>query len=183
MRQLHKIKLKHYYKLNKQDQDSVDLILKEGLKENDVLRIGRKSYKPQSLWNISYSQMLYLKDNLHNEYFIDCIAIVYGVHSYHLNESLIYNLIAVYKSIIESLNKVLDIEKTQFDNKTEPDEEKAGIKNFNKYGSYNELRSLTGGDRKQDEFWLNLPYKDVFIELSYKNDLIKFEKELSKAKK
>ena len=182
MKNIHKITLEKFIKLSAQDKEIVNFVLEDALKENYILRIGKRQIYPCDLWRVSYADMIFLKDNINDNGFIDCINIVYGTTLYQIYKANIYNVFAVLKYITKKLQEIIDLEKQEFESQQDKDEEKAGINMFDRYGYYNELRSLTGGDRTKDKFYLDMPYIDIFMELTYKSKLIKFEKKLSEIK-
>ena len=182
MMKLNKLSLKKFLSLSSQEKENIVFILENGLRENKVLRVGKKEFYPVDIWRISYSEMIFMKDNIESDNFIDCINIVYNTTEYIIERANIFNVFCVFEYIKSRMKDIKRLEEQEFNNDEDKDDQRAGIDIFNKYGYYNELRSLTGGDRTKDKFYLDMPYIDVFMELTYKSNLIKFEKKLSEIK-
>ena len=182
IKKLDKITLNKYLHLQDEEKEVVDFIIQEGIKENENLVMKGSVFKPFDMWNISYNNMIFIKENLQGENFLDCIKLMYGIGDYHLEKATVFNIFSVYQYLINKLQEIIQIENDQIDNEKDPDEENAGIGMFEKYGFYNEIRSLTDGDKTKEDYYLNLPYIDVFLELTYKSNLIKFSNKLQEIK-
>lgn len=182
MKNLSKITLEKYLKLSDEDKEVIDFTIQEGLIEHKNLIVKNKVYEPIDLWKLRYGDIIYIKNNFETDNFLECLKIIYNIEQYNLEKTTIFNLFSCYEFQMNKLKEMIDTEKEQLDSETDPDEESAGIADFEKYGFYNEIRSLTGGDKTKESFYKSLPYIEVFMELTYKSNLIKFEKKLSEIK-
>jgi len=98
-----------------------------------------------------------------------------------------YKLLAICRFnayIISEINRINEIESNLLGHIATADEERAGIKNFSKFGAYPQLRKLAKEDLTKIEEVKNLPYSLCLLELhfskienEYKENLIKIQSE------
>ena len=179
---LSKISLSKYLKLSDEDKEIIDFTISEGLIEREDIIIKKRVYKPISLWNLRYEDVIFIKDNIESDNFLECLKVIYQITQYQIEKASVFNIFSAYQYQIKQLSEMISIENEELNSETDPDENAAGIDMFEKYGFYNEIRSLTGGDKTKENFYKNLPYIEIFMELTYKSNLIKFEKKLNDIK-
>ncbi|MFC5046310.1 hypothetical protein ACFSTE_13265 [Aquimarina hainanensis] len=159
--------LRQYEKLDTEVKEVVDDIVRNSLKNNNVLRIGKKRIAPKkdSLWLFSWSDIIEISVLIEEANLIEILKIVYNVGSWEVRRASVFNCFAVYKWISESLKNIAEAEENELGGELSAKEKEAGVEKLERYGHRVRLRNLTNGDWTKSEYYLSLPYERI-VEIS-----------------
>lgn len=175
------IKIKHYESLSDQDREFVDITIKNSLKPNPRLRVGRKKLKPKSfdLWETSWSDMILTWKHLEENNIKDVLKLHYGLREQDFLNLNIFNAFAVYKWVSERVREINDIMKAELGDEPDNDQKAAGADEFKRYDYLPTLKKLCNDDRTKYEWMLKQPFSWIFREISLMNTETEYQRNLN----
>lgn len=158
-----------YVELDKKSRAFVDSIIKNGLKSNMVLRVGKKEVNPikESFWSLKWRDLIHIRNLCESGDLYNVFEFVYNVNEKKFNSLDVFNCFACYKWINSQLKSISDLEKQELSHSFSQKELDAGVKELERFGHYPGLNTLTGGDITKEDEVLDMPYSKVFMKMCY----------------
>lgn len=175
------IKIRHYESLGDNDRAFVDYTIKNSLRPNPRLRVGRKKLKPKSfdLWETSWSDMILTWKHLEENNIKDVLKLHYGLREQDFLNLNIFNAFAVYKWVSERVKEINDIMKAELGDEPDNDQKAAGADEFKRYDYLPTLKKLCNDDRTKYDWMLKQPFSWIFREISLINTETEYQRNLN----
>lgn len=160
--------IKDYISLEGIVKNDVDRVITV-LKPNMILRIKSFELKPKKvdLWDLSWSDLILLREMIKEKNISGVLELIYSVSQEKFLELDVFNCFAVYKWINEQLNELYKVWSENLHTEPTQKEKDAGVENFNDFGDYATLETLTKGDSLKDDYYLNKPAHYIYRKLCY----------------
>lgn len=160
------LRIKDYNTLNNEDKEFVDLTIKNDLKANPILRVGRKKKHPKKydFWQLSWNDIILLRMYLSQKDINSIHKLLYKIEDNQFLSLNLFNSTAVYKWVAEQIKNISDIEKQELG---EPDSEdiEAGIDKLQEFDYAVTLDILSKGNLLEEDKLLQQPYSIIFRKL------------------
>lgn len=159
--------LAQYPLLNNEVKSLIEYTIKENLKVNSELRIKLKVIKPKhnSLWFMSWSDIIELRLAISENNMFECFRIVYGINEKQFSKLELLNAFASYKWMAENFKAIIDVEVEQLASELTEEEKEAGAEDLQQFTYSVALDGLTKGDLLKYDAYLQLPYTKIFRKL------------------
>lgn len=166
------VRIRDYESLGTEDREFVDYTIKNSLRPNPRLRIGRKKVRPKhfDLWAISWSDLILTRKYLGDNEIKELLKLHYGLKEKEFLLLNMFNAFAVYKWIAERVKEINDVEKAELDDEPTDDEKEAGVQELERYDYAVALDSLSKGQVWKEEELLQMPYSVIFRKLCLNRD-------------
>lgn len=161
------IKIKHYPGLDDQEKFFVDYTIKNSLKANSILRVGRAKRGPKEsdFWQLSWNDIILLRMHLGDTDLKAILELMYRVSDKEFANLNLLNASAVYKYVAECIDAINRIEKEQLDDEPSSEEKDAGVDQLNDFDYSVSLDVLAAGDILKYDELLAKPYSVIFRKL------------------
>lgn len=182
MKALAELTLGDYTKQTTQEE-VVSYVVENFLKKNKVLRMNEKNILPShsDIWSYKWKDIISMRQSVKEYDIVEALAIFYNIEKKQIANANFINALACYNYLVDQLIIISKAEEAKLSQEPSTKEKKAGIEEFQIYEEYNSIRLMTGGDLTKEEFYLNLPYQKIFLEMSYKILLGKYNREIYKS--
>lgn len=163
-----RLKLSDYSILTVEAKEVIDYTIAESLKSNSVLRLGGllKSTivkpKKDSLWFLSWSDIIELRIAIAEENIFEVLRIVFEIDEKEFAKLELLNAFSVYKWISEQYFEIAKIEVQELASEMTDEEKEAGAEDMQEFGYSVMLDSMAQGDLLKYDQYLKLPYAKVF---------------------
>jgi hypothetical protein len=158
--------LNQYENLPTDLKEMIDFTIQENLKSNPELRLygGLSIIKPKqtNFWVLSWSDIIELKDAISESNILAAFKIIYAINEKQFKRIELFNGLAVYKFIIESVKEIIKIENQELAHELSIEEKDAGAEKMQEFGYSATLDGLTNGDLRLYDEYLNMPYSKIF---------------------
>ena len=157
-----------YATMKAEVRELVDYTIANHLAPNPVIRMrfGTRKPKVDSLWMLSWSDLIELRKALAENQLADLFKILYGISEKRLAQLDLFNCFAAYHWAINELKQIHDAEIERLQDDPSDDEKEAGVEELYEYGHYPALDNLAKGNALVYDNWLRLPYAVVFQKLA-----------------
>lgn len=161
------IKIKDYGSITGESKELVDYTIKFSLRENPILRRGRKNLKPKEFdfWRLLWNDIVLLRHYLDIKDVKAVHKLVYGITDKDFLNLNLMNCSACYKWVASKINEINEIEKAELGHQTTAEENGAGVERLNEFGYSVALYQFRGTDISKDKGLLNTQYAKIFKEL------------------
>jgi hypothetical protein len=161
-----KIKLIDYEKLSIENKTLIDYTVSRNLKSNSKLRLysGLEVLKPKAtdFFILSWSDIIELKLAVSEGNIFEALKIVYEISDFQFNKIEMFNGFSVYKWVIETLKKVIELETENLAHEYSQEELNAGVEELQVFGYINVLDKMTKGNILKYDKYLKMPYSKIF---------------------
>lgn len=173
------IKIKDYSSLSVEEKDFVDYTIKNSLKLNPVLRVGRRKVQPKKIdfWQLSWNDIILIRHYLSEKDICSVHKLLYNIEDKQFLLLNLFNSTAVYKWVAEQIKNISEIEKQELGDEPDVDEKEAGIEKLQEFDYAVALDVLSKGNLLQEDDILQKPYSVIFR----KQCLNKVKAEIQKA--
>ena len=162
------ISIKDYQLLDFESKELIDFTIKENLKSNSILRlkklIGIKEIIPKqsSLWNLTWSDIIELRESIKDQNLFEPLALMYGINENQFFKLSVFNAFSTYKWIVEQLKEISDLEKQELGHEITQEEKDAGVEALQDFGYIVAVDGLAIGNILKHKQILQLNYSIVF---------------------
>ncbi len=162
-----KIKVKDYSRLTAEAKEVVDYTIKHALKSCRVLKIKRKEISPvfQNLFELEWETIIELRELISRNDVFSVLQIVYGIDEKQFLNLYLYDCFAAHKFVLNEFVELARIEAEELSVEPTAEQKNAGIEMLNRFGYYNNLDFLAGGDILKYDELLKKPYSIIFRKL------------------
>lgn len=170
------------YKAERTQQEVVKYVVDNFLKKNKVLRCDDKQHLPahSDIWLYKWKDIISMRESIKEYNIVEALQLFYKVEQKNILSAPLLNAISCYNYLVDQLLIISSAEKKKLSKEPTVKEKNAGIDEFEIYGEYNSIRLMTGGDKTKEPYYLNLPYQEIFMELSYKILLGRYNQKIYK---
>lgn len=172
---IYNIPYKEYYTIK--DRREYDYTLKFGIfSPVDIFQLG-------NFFDCSFGFVKDMQENLSDAFFTwdDYIKEINKYKKISLSEIAGHGIFDIHRSILycqEQINAINENEAKFLGHIPTAEEVEAGCEIFDKYKSFIQFDSLTGGDITKINLIREMPYSECFLKLMYDSDLKAFETNL-----
>lgn len=166
-----RLMLWQYSELSGDVRELVNYTVLGSLKQNNELRVkGMLKYKvikpkKQSLWLLSWNDIIELRMAIVDENMFEVFKIVFGINEKQFVKLEMFNAFAVYRWVSDQVSEMIKIEFQELTNEMSDEEKNAGAEELQEFGYSLTLDVLTKGDLLKSDEWLKLAYAKIFRKL------------------
>lgn len=167
------VTLKTYALIKNDEKEFIDYVLKNSLKPNSTLRIGRKKLKPKQLnfWKLSWNDIILVRHHVSNKNMQAVHKLIYGITDKQFIKLDVFNCAACYKWVVNQVRMINEIESNELDSEMSSEDKAAGAERLGQYGFNVSLRGFRGDDITKDKELLQTPYEKIFKEICIRDTI------------
>lgn len=158
------VRLIDYAHLKPKVKELVDYTVENSVKENPILKVGRKKVKPKQFdfWQLSWNDIVLLRHHLKDNDIEACLKLIYSISDSDFIKLQIFNCSACYKWIASKIKEINEIENANLGEEPSEEDKAAGVEKLEPFGFSVSLEQLTKGDSTKEDYYLNQPYAKIF---------------------
>lgn len=166
------ITMLEYSLLKDEDRELVEYTVKNFIKSNKVLRVKmffRKidlQPKVNTLWELSWEDLLLLRGAISKNDIDSIFNIVYGLKPHQMPSLEVFNVFACFNWITDELKAINNAEVERLHTELTNEEKEAGAEELSDYGYYSSLKAMCP-DLLQHDNYLKLPYSIIFRDMAH----------------
>ncbi|WP_298118106.1 hypothetical protein [Flavobacterium sp.] len=175
------ITMLEYSLLNEEDKDLVDYTVKNFIKSNKILRV-KKFFrqidlqpKVNTLWELSWEDLLLLRSAISKSDIDSIFNIVYELKPEQMKSLEVFNVFASFNWISDELKAISNAEMERLHSELTNEEKEAGAEELIDYGYYSTLKAMCPDLLKHNEY-LKLSYSIVFRDMAHTKLINKINK-------
>ncbi len=162
------LKVRDYTTLTQDAKEVVDYAIQHALKSCRFLRVKHKKTAPifKDVFELEWEQIIELREYIKAKDVFNILRIVYRINEKQFLNLGLYNCFAAHKFVLGEFAELARIESEELSVDLTTGQKNAGAEKLNRFGYYNNLDFLAGGDILKYNEILKKSYSIIFRKLA-----------------